>query len=183
MKKYFIADPHFGHANMIRLADRPFSDVEEMDRTLIQNWNNTVGKEDEIYIIGDFSWYSNPEKVNFLLKKLNGKKYLITGNHDHFLKNKNFDRKQFVWIKEYAEIKQDGTKIVLFHYPIEEWNGFYRGSVHIHGHQHNKQEYNVKQQKLNLKRYDAGVDANNYTPVSLEHILEFTKNASNMRNK
>ena len=76
-----------------------------------------------------------------------------------------------VTVKEYAEIKQDGTKIVLFHYPLEEWNGFYRGSVHIHGHQHNKQEYNVKQQKLNLKRYDAGVDANNYAPVSLEHIL------------
>lgn len=70
MKKYFIADPHFGHANMIRLANRPFLDVEEMDRTLIQNWNNVVRKEDEIYIIGDFSWYSNPEKVNSLLKKI-----------------------------------------------------------------------------------------------------------------
>lgn len=58
MKKYFIADPHFGHVNMIRLANRPFLDVEEMDRTLIQNWNNVVRKEDEIYIIGDFSWYS-----------------------------------------------------------------------------------------------------------------------------
>lgn len=55
--------------------------------------------------------------------------------------------------------------------------------MHIHGHQHNKQEYNAKQQKLNLKRFDAGVDANNYAPISLEHILEFTKNSDNIKNK
>ena len=179
MKKYFTADLHFGHSNIIRLAGRPFSDVEEMDKVLVRNWNSTVKQEDEIYIIGDFSWHSDPEKVNSLLKKLNGRKFLITGNHDYFLKNKNFDRSQFVWIKSYAVIKHEGTKLVLFHYPIEEWDGFYRGSVHIHGHQHNGPEYNVKQQKLNLKRYDAGVDANNYAPVSINHIINFTKNATN----
>ena len=179
MKRYFTADPHFGHANMIKLANRPFSDVEEMDKVLIRNWNNIVRPEDEIYIIGDFAWYSNPEKVNSLLKKLNGKKFLITGNHDHFLKNKNFDRSQFVWIRDYATIKHEGTTIILFHYPITEWDGFYRESIHIHGHQHNKPEYNVKQQELNLKRYDAGVDANNYMPVSIEHIVNFTKNSTN----
>ena len=181
MKKYFTADPHFGHANMIRLASRPFSDVEEMDKVLVRNWNSTVKQEDEIYIIGDFSWYSDPEKVNSLLKKLNGRKFLITGNHDYFLKNKNFDRSQFVWIKSYAVIKHEGTKLVLFHYPIEEWDGFYRGSVHIHGHQHNGPEYNVKQQKLNLKRYDAGADANNYAPVSIDHIINFTRKAANKK--
>lgn len=100
MQKYFIADPHFGHANMIKLANRPFKNLEEMDKILIKNWNNTVKPEDEIYIIGDFSWYTNLEKINSLLKKLNGKKFLITGNHDHFLKNKNFNRSQFVWVKQ-----------------------------------------------------------------------------------
>lgn len=57
MKKYFTADLHFGHSNIIRLAKRPFSDVEEMDKVLVRNWNSTVKQEDEIYIIGDFSWY------------------------------------------------------------------------------------------------------------------------------
>ena len=57
MKKYFTADPHFGHANMIRLPSRLFTDGEEMDKVLVRNWNSTVKREDEIYIIGDFSWY------------------------------------------------------------------------------------------------------------------------------
>ena len=54
---YFISDLHFGHLNIIRLDNRPFTTLEEMDNKLIENWNNTVTRDDTIYILGDFSWY------------------------------------------------------------------------------------------------------------------------------
>lgn len=178
---YFIADTHFGHENIIKHTKRPFENIKQMDEKIIENWNKKVKPEDEIYIIGDFSWYPEGEKNNEILKKLNGKKYLIKGNHDHFLKNKNFNKSNFVWIKEYFVLRYKNEKIILFHYPIEEWDGFYRKSIHIHGHQHNTPDYNLKQKKLNLRRYDAGVDANNFTPVSIEEILKFTKNLTNIK--
>ena len=52
---FYISDTHFGHANIIRLCNRPFQDVERMDNTLINNWNNTVSNKDTVYILGDFA--------------------------------------------------------------------------------------------------------------------------------
>lgn len=78
---YFIADTHFGHANIIKYEKRPFASVSEMDKMLIQNWNNVVSESDEIFVLGDFSFY-NKEKTKEILQQLNGKKTLIMGNHD-----------------------------------------------------------------------------------------------------
>ena len=80
---YFIADPHFQHKNIIKYCDRPFENINQMDQTLINNWNKTVKNDDEVYILGDLS---NENVVIYNLKniveQLNGKKYLVKGNHD-----------------------------------------------------------------------------------------------------
>ena len=55
---YYIADTHFGHENIMRHCNRPFTSVDEQDEILIKNWNNTVGKNDTVYIIGDFCFKS-----------------------------------------------------------------------------------------------------------------------------
>ncbi len=90
MKEYVIADLHFGHKNIIKHEKRPFENIEEMDKNLIAMWNNIASKEDVIYILGDFSWY-NGAKTSELLKRLNGRKILIIGNHDsNFLTKKRF---------------------------------------------------------------------------------------------
>lgn len=59
------------------------------------------------------------------------------------------------------------------HYPMVEWPKSRHGSVHLHGHQHNKSDYNERMRKEGIKRYDVGVDANDFKPVSINEILNF----------
>ena len=83
-KVFFTSDTHFYHGNIIRFCNRPFKDVEVMNETIISNWNNTVGQDDTIFHLGDFCLGGSAEWTK-ILDRLNGKIYLIMGNHD--LKN------------------------------------------------------------------------------------------------
>lgn len=173
---YFTSDTHFFHKNIINLCDRPFNSLEHMHQILIYNWNKTVNPNDDVYILGDFAFNraGSGEEVNEILKKLNGKKYLVRGNHDKFIKDPDFDLSLFAWIEDYYELYIEKTKIVLFHYPIFEWNGFYRNSMHLYGHIHNSayKDQNLKNmlKKLGPNIYNVGSDLNNFTPISFDHI-------------
>lgn len=169
---YFTSDLHFFHDNIINHTKRPFHNSEEMNEKLIKNWNLKISFNDEVYILGDITM-KGPHLASEILSKLNGKKYLIRGNHDHFVDSPEFNFPFFVWIKDYAEISYINTKFILFHYPISEWNGFYKGSIHLHGHQHNREDYNFNNLKSGIYRFDVGVDANYMMPVSAEDIIEF----------
>lgn len=74
-KVFFTADTHFGSERALTLSRRPFKTVEEMDETLINNWNSVVGKDDIVYHLGDFGNYE-------IVKRLNGKVTLIWGNYE-----------------------------------------------------------------------------------------------------
>ena len=78
---YFTSDLHLGHRNIIRLCNRPFATIEEMDETLIRNWNAKVTNGDTVYILGDLL-FRNEKPAEEYLKQLKGKKHLIIGNHD-----------------------------------------------------------------------------------------------------
>ena len=78
---YFISDLHLGHTNCLRFDNRPFKTVEEQDRKIIDNWNNTVKSTDDVYILGDISWYDTDKTIE-IFKQLNGRLHLIKGNHD-----------------------------------------------------------------------------------------------------
>lgn len=78
---YYTADLHLGHANVIRFDKRPFASVEEMDQTLIENWNSRVTDRDKVYIVGDLI-YRSEKPAEWYLEKLRGIKYLVIGNHD-----------------------------------------------------------------------------------------------------
>lgn len=80
-RTFFIADTHFGHSSIIDYENRPFSDVREMDDTIIRNWNSAVSDGDRVFVIGDFSAYGR-EMTADICRSLNGRKYLIMGNHD-----------------------------------------------------------------------------------------------------
>lgn len=167
---YFTSDLHLGHRAAINMCERPFSTVEEMNRTLIANINARVKKHDILYILGDIAHRTPVEEVNQMIAQLNGKKFLIRGNHD-----KNYDPSLFEGIYDFLEVNFDGQAISLMHYPMMEWPKSWHGSIHLHGHQHNKPEYNQEQKALGKLRYDVGVDANYYYPVSLNEILKFCK--------
>ena len=169
---YFTADQHFYHKNIINSTNRPFSNEDEMNRVLIQNWNNKVSFNDNVYIVGDFTM-KGPELASSILYGLKGIKHLIIGNHDGFVNKASFDRSLFASIQDYVEIVCFNTKFVLSHYPMLEWNGYYKGSIMLHGHQHNHEDYNLNNRKNGLRRYDVGVDANHMTPVSAEEIIDF----------
>ena len=81
---YYIADLHFGHKNVLRFDGRPFSNPEEMEKVLIENWNSRVTEEDTVYVIGDAFW-KNEENSIRIMRLLHGEKCLICGNHDRVL--------------------------------------------------------------------------------------------------
>ncbi|MCI5753008.1 MAG: metallophosphoesterase [Oscillospiraceae bacterium] len=80
-KTFFIADTHFGDSAIIDYENRPFADVQEMDDTIIRNWNRAVSDGDRVFVVGDFSACGR-EKTADICRSLNGRKYLIMGNHD-----------------------------------------------------------------------------------------------------
>ena len=165
---YFTSDLHLGHRAAINMCDRPFADVDEMNRVLIENINARVKKHDTLYILGDIAHRTPVEDVNKMIAKINGKKILLRGNHD-----KKYDESLFEDVRDFLEVNFDGQQFSLMHYPMEEWPKSRHGSIHLHGHQHNKPEYNVAMREQGVRRYDVGVDANGYCPVSLQEILSF----------
>nr|DAJ23365.1 MAG TPA: metallophosphatase domain protein [Caudoviricetes sp.] len=175
MNNWVTSDLHFGHKNIIKYENRPFKDIEEMDKAIIELWNKTVKKDDKIYILGDFSWYKG-EKTNEILYKLNGNKFLIIGNHDkNFLDDKRFNKNLFEEICYYKEIKINKKKIVMFHYPIAEWNGQINGSIHLFGHIHtiksNTSEYmNKLNNEYGYKCINVGIDVHKRL-LNLEELL------------
>lgn len=169
---YFTADLHFYHDKIIRHTQRPFRNVEEMNTALIKKWNDKISYDDEVYILGDFTM-KGADMASACLSSLRGRKHLIRGNHDHFVDSPAFEQSLFLSVENYMEITYQNTKFVLFHYPILEWNGYGKGAIALHGHQHNHKNYNIENRKAGILRYDVGVDANNMEPVSADEIINF----------
>lgn len=179
---YFTSDLHFGHKNCLAFDNRPFNTIEKHDQTLINNWNDTVGIDDDVYILGDISWYNSTNTIE-IFKQLNGNKHLIRGNHDSkLLKNREL-RNLFIEICDYKELDLGNGKIVvLSHYPIPCFKNHYYGSYHLYGHVHTGFEHNMM---LNVKRqmeelytvpcnmFNVGcmLPYMNYTPRTLEEII------------
>jgi len=164
MTIFFTSDNHHFHANMIKYESRPFKNVDDMTIQMIDKWNKKVSKNDSVYILGDFA-FGDAESVSKLLDKLNGNKFLIKGNHDYYLKDREIHKK-FGWVEDYYMLKYNGLKIVLFHYPIAVFDCQHYESIHLHGHIHSR----ILEPKIK-NAYNVGVDVNNYEPVSLEEIL------------
>lgn len=122
--RYYIADCHFYHRNLLtHLDNRPFSSVDEMNAYMIEKWNSKVRTNDEVVVLGDLS-FGNGEETNKVLAELNGRIYLIKGNHDDkFLSDRNFNQKRLEWVKDYEELNDNKRKVILMHYPVFCYNG------------------------------------------------------------
>lgn len=149
---FFTSDTHFFHKNILeyQAEDRPFDDVEEMNEAIITQWNQDVCPKDSIYHLGDFSMGHKAKTVE-LRKRLNGKIHLIRGNHDHMKNNEEFYN-MFESVEDYKVYRNNKRRIVLFHFPIQEWDKCYYGDIHLHGHCHG----NLISTKPN--RWDIGWD-------------------------
>lgn len=176
-KLFFTSDLHLFHENIIEYCNRPFSSIDEMNRKLIHNWNDIVGVDDDIIVDGDFMFTSNLKKIEETINILNGRIWLVLGNHDY---KSNFERKSVSELFEGRvydamdikvhddELDDDYMKIHISHYPCEFWT---RGAIHLYGHIHsgpNSTGDEICQYKP--MRYDVGVDNNNYKPISYHEI-------------
>lgn len=170
MRKWITSDLHFSHANIMKFCPRTrgrFTDVEHMNETMIQEWNEKVQPGDIVYILGDFA-FCNPEKACQILDRLNGDKILIEGNHD----GKQVADTRFVLrfkeIHKYLRMRHtDGTGVVMFHFPILEWDQMHRGAVHFYGHVHGD--------KTGLEKYrarDVGFDSTGNVVSCFEEMIQ-----------
>jgi len=171
---FFSSDPHFGHARILEFCKdtRPFKNVEEHDHVLIQNHNQVVGPDDDVYFLGDLG-FLQATQISNIIQKLNGRKYLIAGNHDHrFLKHDKAHR-VFEWVKDYHVIREKDFQIVLFHFPIWEWDQMHRGAIHLHGHVHGKPT-GIPGKIMDVSLDSLAKKGFGLRPVSIEEVLRFT---------
>ncbi len=169
MANFYISDMHFFDEDIIRTANRPHKDIKEMHTDIIIKWNKAVKKEDTVYILGDVGVPNNMSEEKELIKilnSLNGEKILIIGNHDRALLERKSFRDCFSHIKEYLRVYENGKRIILFHCPIEEWEGMRKKSIHFHGHIHKKFISDIK------NRYHVGCDVQKFTPLTLDEIIK-----------
>lgn len=152
-KIWFTSDLHFGHKRIIEFCPktRPYSSVDEMNDDIINKWNSSVEEKDIVFILGDVS-FAKEDETNEYLSQLNGRKILITGNHDKGLNKRYFDQTY----QSYAEAKIDGVDVIMCHYPIYEWNKMHYGSYHLYGHVHGKPV------PFSGRHMDVGLDVNGY---------------------
>lgn len=167
---WFTSDTHFGHKNALKLNNRPYSTIKEMEDDLIKKWNFLIRPQDIVYHLGDFCFrydFGNNNIIN-IINSLNGKKHLIVGNHDKellkYIEQNNIN--VFESIEYLKVIKYNKIKITLCHYPMMEWDGSHYGHIHLHGHCHGNRKYDLK------NSMDVGVDCTDYYPVNLESVFK-----------
>jgi calcineurin-like phosphoesterase family protein len=175
MTIWLTADEHYGHANIIRYCERPFTDVAHMERELIARHNAVVGPNDHVIHVGDFAM--DDRRVLPILQQLRGWHSLVVGNHDrchpchkhHEGARRRYLNAGFVTIVD--QLVLDG--MLIHHMPYsgddrEKYHAYRpadEGLVLLHGHVHT-------QWKTRRRMVNVGVDVRGYAPVALEAIVE-----------
>lgn len=159
-KTFFTSDLHFGHRNILKYCDRPFPSTEAMDQSLVRRWNGKVRANDTVYVLGDFS-LEPAEVVRSRLARLAGRKILIRGNHDRGYA----DDARWGEVHESLLVEAESSRFYLHHYPLRDWPGKWRGTIHLYGHVHG----NLRPLPGSM---DVGVDTWGGAPVSVAEILQ-----------
>jgi len=167
---WFTSDSHFLHENIIRFSNRPFRDKDHMTEELVRAWNEVVGQDDDVYHLGDFALGNKTDEVLRILNRLNGNIYLITGNHEKSVLEKESTRSRFVWIKAHHEMNIGKQSITLCHYAHRVWNKSHHGSWMLYGHSHDSMEHESWGRSM-----DVGVDSayrilGEFRPFSYDEI-------------
>lgn len=164
-KVFIISDTHFSHSNIINYEYRPFKDTDDMDEYMVERWNSVVSDNDLVFHLGDVC-ISGAKRAESVLSRLNGRKILIMGNHDHFTKSKwrklGFEPYDRYFYGDY----------ILTHIPVDETplrraidEGFLKGNIHGHTHSFN--------QHLDQTIYRCCcVEVISYTPVTFDRFTE-----------
>ena len=167
---WFTGDQHWGHANIIGYTNRPFDDIKEMNRVLVENWNMCIQPGDTVYHLGDFCF---PRDINIeiLLASLKGNIILIKGNHD-----KQKTTKYFKNVYQNLEMQIGPYKCILNHRPVypkgtpDPYNDHAKDidpdnyDFILSGHIHERRLFTGK--SLNV-----GVDVHNFEPITIDEVI------------
>jgi calcineurin-like phosphoesterase family protein len=175
---FFTADTHFGHKRILDYCMRPMTSVDEMDAEIIQKWNSVVRPQDTVFHLGDFARRNSV----LYLKKLNGKIFIVPGSHDEEIRKLGKSSPICETKTNCAYIRPDiwtysrgGVDITLCHYAMRVWPKSHYNTWHLFGHSHGRLEGQGKS-------FDIGVDCWDYTPVSLERVIDAMKSRPNNPN-
>jgi calcineurin-like phosphoesterase family protein len=183
-KVWIFSDPHYNHKNICRgvtnwrMADgsvpeaqtRNFKDLDQMNAAIVNNINDTVGQQDILICLGDWSFGGFESITEFWDRLICKNIYLILGNHDHHIENNRDDiEKLFLEVGHYATLEiEDGYKFRLMHYPISSWDGLRKGVIHLHGHCHLPTDKRFGEGK----RMDVGMDGHpEFRPYDLRREI------------
>jgi calcineurin-like phosphoesterase family protein len=177
---WFRGCVHHGHANIIRLCNRPFGTIEEADRTILSNHNALVSESDIVYDLGDIAYKCSPEHVVKCIEKTKGNIKILLGNHDKPFRTAfkmglldsfiHSGKLEIIGPVEHdmaviKTIQINGQKIVLCHYSLRTWNGAFRDAIHLFSHSHGNLPPHFKSR-------DIGVDTTGFCPISFEQIMD-----------
>lgn len=155
---WFTADTHFNHSNIIRYCNRPYQNINDMNRDIMEKWIKVVKPNDTIYHLGDFGFGN----LSGILDRLPGKIRLIKGSHD---KSALRFKGKFEYISPLVEVGIEGITVVMCHYAMRTWHKSHFNSWHLYGHSHGTLPPIGKS-------WDVGVDNNGFIPLSWEQIKE-----------
>ena len=186
MTTWVASDIHLNHLNILKYCphrggpETSWEKVGKMNETIISNWNSVVQPEDEVWILGDVAM-GQIEKAPALVRRLNGTKHLVKGNHDKTIVKLPEANELFATIATYYELnyKMDGDKhlICMSHFPMMHWNGqsadINRTSIHLHGHMHSSPD---KLHRCNGAILDVGIDGNNLFPRKMDDAIKLALN-------
>jgi len=164
---WFTSDFHIGDIRMLKRR-KLFLSLEEMEQTLINNYNQKVGCDDIVWLVGDI--VGDIESALRVFPRLNGKKNYVIGNHDRKWIRESQVQSFFNNIYESTVEMIENVPVSISHYPLYEWYKSKYGGVLIHGHMHD--EYIDLPFYKNFCAYDVSIEKNNYEPVSWYDIVE-----------
>lgn len=165
---YFIADTHFSEKNIMLYENRPFENVQEMNREIVNRWNMVVEQEDQVYVLGDFGATGQEPK---LLRQLKGKKFLVKGNHD-IQSNAYYREAGFVEVYDCPIIIKNFW--ILSHEPL--YVNTNMPYANIFGHVHNSPII----KNFSSQHYCVCVERIEYTPISFERIISEVQKQSQL---
>jgi calcineurin-like phosphoesterase family protein len=178
---WFSSDLHIAHTNVIHLSKRPFKNVEEMEQTIIANFNKLVKPDDVLYLLGDVSLGKKDSWIRFLDSLVCKNVILVVGNHDKWA---SIPKDMVLGVFEVVRIRMHRKTFLLSHYPYRcsIWRVL-RKRLHpstlskkrpkdtglwlLHGHDHRATQL----VDYHPRMFSVGVDANNFKPISIDEII------------
>jgi calcineurin-like phosphoesterase family protein len=162
---WFTADLHLDHEAILSFQGRPFKTLDDMNKALVDNWNRVVAPGDEVWLLGDFVWSAH---VHYWRKQLQGHINLVLGNHDR-RRLSLLDSRLFTSVQDVRYLRWQGERFWLSHYAHRVWPKSGSGAYHLYGHSHGDLPMGPG------RSMDVGVDANDYTPISIERVVELLR--------